>query len=394
MLRLATILLLVTAVLGGGVFYLARAGQADEVRARISTSDALRPDSGAGFARALAPRPFTFPADHGPHPEFQTEWWYYTGNLSTADGRRFGFQLTFFRRALTPTPTERPSAWGTSQVYLAHFAVSDIGANKFYAVDRFGRGAAGLAGAQAEPFRVWLEDWSADGSGPQAMQMRLRARQGDVAIDLALDGAARTPVLQGDEGLSQKSAAPGNASYYYSLTRMPANGSISAGGTTYQVTGLAWMDREWSTSALGEDQIGWDWFALQLDDGRDLMYYQLRRRDGSVDPFSKGIIVAANGTTTSISSSEARLEPVGTWRSSRSGGVYPASWRLSVPTQNLELEVTPRMADQELPLTIVYWEGAVAISGTAAGKPVSGSGYLEMTGYGEQDAGGGEGISR
>lgn len=357
-------------------------GQNGLPAAQISAIEAVGGSGAAGFARATAPRPFVFPQDHGPHQDFATEWWYYTGNLDTAEGRHFGFQLTFFRFGLAPKLPERPSDWGTSNIYMAHFALSDVAGTKFYAFDRFSRGAAGLAGAQAEPFRVWLEDWSAEGVGG-ALPMRLRSAQGDAAIDLTLD-AGKPVVLQGDRGLSQKSPEPGNASYYYSLTRMPSRGTIRVGGASYEVTGLSWMDREWSTSSLGANLVGWDWFALQLSDGREVMYYQLRDKSGAADSLSSGTIVAADGTTTRFARDEIALEVLDTWASPRSGGRYPARWRLQVPSAQLDLTITPYLADQELPLTTVYWEGASQVAGTAAGQPVGGSGYVELTGYAEQ----------
>ncbi|MEN9935944.1 MAG: hypothetical protein RLZZ387_2523 [Chloroflexota bacterium] len=351
---------------------------AGEPSARLTVAEAMAGSADAGFARAVEPRPFVFPQDHGPHPEYAIEWWYYTGNLADAAGRRFGFQLTFFRFGLAPEPPERESAWATSSVWMAHFALSDVSAGRFYAFERFSRGAAGLAGAEGEPFRVWLEDWSAEGLGPQGTPMRLRAAQGDVALDLTLE-AGKPPVLQGDRGLSQKSAERGNASYYYSLTRMPATGTMRAGGAEHAVSGLAWMDREWSTSALGPDQVGWDWFALHLDDGRDLMFYQLRLRDGASDPYSKGVLVAADGTSRRLARDEVTLETTGEWTSPRTGGAYPAGWRLAVPAEGIDLTVTPLLADQELPVTVTYWEGTVRVAGSATGY-----GYLEMTGYADE----------
>jgi predicted secreted hydrolase len=339
--------------------------------------------SGAGgFARATAPRPFVFPQDHGPHQDFATEWWYYTGNLDTAEGRHFGFQLTFFRFGLAPRLPERPSDWGAANIYMAHFALSDVAGQKFYAFDRFSRGAAGLAGAEADPFRVWLEDWRAEGLGG-ALPMRLGAAQGEVAIDLTLDGG-KPVVLQGDRGLSQKSAEVGNASYYYSFTRMPSRGTIRVGGANYTVTGLSWMDREWSTSSLAQNLVGWDWFALQLSDGREVMYYHLRDKNGGADPFSSGTIVAANGATRRFARDEVTIEVLDTWISQRNGGRYPARWRMRVPSAAIDLTITPYLADQELPLATVYWEGASRIAGTADGQPVSGNGYVELTGYAEQ----------
>jgi predicted secreted hydrolase len=336
----------------------------------------------AGFARATAPREFVFPQDHGPHPDYAIEWWYYTGNLDTAQGRHFGYQLTFFRIGLTPTPPARASDFATSNIYMAHFALTDVANQKFYAFERFSRGAAGLAGAQGQPFRVWLEDWQAAGAGADGLPMRLQAAQDDVAIDLTLQGG-KPIVLQGDHGLSQKSDEPGNASYYYSLTRMPTRGSIRAGAETSDVSGLSWMDREWSTSSLGANAVGWDWFALQLSDGRDLMYAQLRDAAGNTI-YSDGTLVDPAGSTRRLARSEVMLEATNEWTSPRSGGRYPSGWRLRVPSQGLDLTLTPYLADQELPLTTVYWEGAVKIAGTAAGAPIGGNGYVELTGYGER----------
>jgi predicted secreted hydrolase len=351
--------------------------------ARISALEAVGGSGAADFARATAPRAFAFPQDHGPHQEYATEWWYYTGNLDTAEGRHFGFQLTFFRFGLAPKPPQRASDWATSNIYMAHFALTDVDGGKFYAFDRFSRGAAGLAGAQGQPFRVWLEDWSAEGQTPSALPMRLRAEQDAAAIDLTLAGG-KPAVPQGDRGLSQKSAEAGNASYYYSLTRMPTSGTIRAGGQVFEVTGLSWMDREWSTSSLDQNVAGWDWFALQLSDGREVMYYQLRDKAGGATPFSSGTLVAADGSAQHLGRDDVRLEVLGTWQSPRSGGRYPSGWRLQVPSAALDLRVTPYLQDQELSLATVYWEGANKVEGTAGGQAVGGSGYVELTGYAEQ----------
>lgn len=348
---------------------------AGEPQARLALAEAMAGGDASGFARAMEPREFVFPRDHGPHPEYAIEWWYYTGNLSAADGRRFGFQFTIFRTGMTPGEPVRASDWATGSIYMAHFALSDIAAGDFYAFERFSRGGAGLAGAQSEPFRVWLENWSVAGLEASGMPMRIRAAEGDVALDLTL-AAGKPAVLQGDRGLSQKSAETGNASYYYSHTRMPTSGRITIAGVEYQVSGLSWMDREWSTSALGRDQVGWDWFALHLDDGRDLMFYRLRLKDGGVDPYSKGVLVETDGTARRLSRDDVIVEPLDYWTSPRSGASYPARWRLQLPDAGIDLTLTPLLADQELPVTVIYWEGAVAVSGSA-----SGSGYIEMTGY-------------
>ena len=243
-----------------------------------------------GFARATAPRPFALPIDHGPHLEYQTEWWYYTGNLSAADGRRFGFQLTFFRRGFSPGPPPGGPGLSANQVYFAHFAITDVAARRHVAAERFSRGAAGLAGATGEPFTVWLEDWRADSRNADGSAVRLTARDRVSGLSLDLELAATKPlVAHGDRGLSPKSEEPGNASYYVGYTRMNARGRIGTEGNEAEVAGEAWFDHEWSTSALGEGAVGWDWFSLQLDDGRELMHFQIRREDGSIEPASGGI---------------------------------------------------------------------------------------------------------
>ncbi|HEX3557045.1 MAG TPA: lipocalin-like domain-containing protein [Thermoanaerobaculia bacterium] len=362
------------------VYLLTRSERPLAPRASLSVAGALRTGNEQGYARAIEPREFHFPADHGPHPEFRTEWWYYTGNLETAEGRRFGFQLTFFRSALAPEMGARESAWATRQAWLAHFTVSDVAGGRFHSFERWSRGAVGLAGARAEPFRVWVRDWSAAAVGEQAPPMRLAASEGEVGIDLVLQ-PGKPPVLQGDRGLSRKSSEIGNASYYYSLTRMPAAGAVRLGGERFAVTGLAWMDREWSTSSLGRDQVGWDWFALQLSDGSDLMLYRLRRQDGAADPASSGTVVAPSGEARHLRLADFQIAPSGEWRSPRSGARYPARWRLRIPAEELDLEVRPLLADQELDVSFRYWEGAVEIAGTRRGRPVGGRGYVELTGY-------------
>ncbi|WP_306533148.1 lipocalin-like domain-containing protein [Geobacter sp.] len=351
----------------------------------ISVADALGGSPPEGFLRASTPRSFQFPADHGPHPGFRTEWWYFTGNLAAAGGRRFGYQLTFFRVALSPVPSKRASRWGANDIIMGHFALTDVEERRFHHFERFSRSALGLAGAGGRPLRVWLEDWSATEVGEKPWRMRLTAREGDVAVDLTVT-ANRPVALNGDGGLSQKSGEPGNASYYYSLPRMETAGTVTAGGETATVTGLSWLDREWSTSALGPDQAGWDWFALQLDDGRDVMFYRLRRRDGGTEPWSSGTLVEADGSYRHLTREDVRIDVLQWWRSPASGVRYPSRWRFNVPAANIDLEITPRIPDQELLVTVRYWEGAVKMQSRAPGGP-RGSGYVEMTGYG------GEGVS-
>ncbi len=342
---------------------------------------------GGPFERAEGPAAFTFPKDFGPHEGFQTEWWYYTGNLATNDGQEFGFQLTFFRRALLGPGqgAERTSAWGTGQVYLAHFTLSEISRGRFHAFERFERGAAGLAGAQGEPrFSAWVDDWLVEQTGEK--EFRLHAAENGVQIDLNLRDL-KGPVLQGDRGYSRKGPEPGNASYYISQTRLETTGTLSVGGRDYAVGGLSWMDHEYSTSALGDGLVGWDWFSLQLDDGSELMVYRLRKADGSPGEYSQGTLIRPDGSVRPLTREDFSVEVNGTWQSPHSGGVYPAAWVVSVPDEGLTLRIRPKMADQELNLSFIYWEGAVRVEGERNGAPLGGSGYVELTGYAQSLAG-------
>ncbi|APZ42485.1 lipocalin-like domain-containing protein [Acidihalobacter ferrooxydans] len=355
----------------------------------------------AGFARAYAPRPLTFPAAFGPHPHFRTEWWYFTGNLHGPQGQPYGFELTFFRIALAPQRPAGASPWLTNQVYMADFAMTDPAGKRFEAWQRFARGALGLAGAQAAPFHVWLGEWSvrhtghwrppSGGAGADApcatpgvcaaFPWRLHATHAGTTLSLRLV-PAQGVVLNGDAGLSRKGAAPGDASYYYSMPRLAARGTLDLGGTHVAVSGTVWLDREWSTSALAPDQVGWDWFALRLRDGADLMFYRLRDRDGATDPHSAGTWVSPTGTVRHLTAKDVHIDVLGHWNSPH-GGRYPARWRLRVPALGLSVEVTPLLADQELDLAVRYWEGAVGVVGTQHGRAVRGEGYVELTGYGD-----------
>ena len=350
--------------------------RADEPPTRLA--DLLASKADGGFARALAPRPFNFPGDHGPHPEFRNEWWYFTGNLDDEAGRRFGFEVTFFRFALAPAVAQTESAWRSRQVYIAHLALSDAGEGRFRFGQRYSRGALGLAGAQAEPFRVWLEDWQA-AEGVDGREWELVAEDDDFAIELSLV-PLRAPVLHGQDGLSQKSSEAGNASYYYSITRLETTGTLRVGDRAYRVAGLTWLDREWSSSALAAGQAGWDWFALQLSDGSDLMFYSLRRKDGSRHEASAGSWISPHGEVTHLSSGDVEIMVLDHW-SSPQGGSYPAQWRLRVPRLGLDVSVTPIIPDQELITTVRYWEGAVDVAGERGSTSISGRGYVELTGY-------------
>lgn len=349
----------------------------------IDVASALGGEAAAGFARAAAPRRFRFPADHNAHPAFRNEWWYLTGHLESDDGERFGYQVTFFRIALAPAAPTLDSAWATRQLWMAHVALTAIDRGEHMHRERLARGALGLAGQQAEPFRLWLEDWALSGGRGGAFPWRLRVETDAFGFDLTL-APQRPPLLQGDDGLSQKSDAPGNASYYYSITRLATTGSLNRDGEHVSVRGRSWLDREWSTSALGEEQTGWDWFSLQLGSGDDLMLYRLRRRGGATDPHSGGTLLDAEGRRQPLASEDFALTPLRWWRSP-AGARYPVAWRLQLPGAGLDLRVEALVDAQEMATGVRYWEGAVGVWAAAGGERL-GQGYLEMTGYGA-DAG-------
>ena len=326
----------------------------------------------AGFARALTPRAFSFPADHGPHPQFRSEWWYLTGHLQAGE-RRFGYQFTIFRQALAPEAPARPSAWATRQAFMAHLAISDEAGHRFVAFERLAREGLGLAGATAD--RVWVEDWRLRPVFP----LEVAAAEDGIALSLKLE-EGRGPVLQGEAGWSRKGPEPGNASYYYSCTRLPTEGTLTVGGQSLAVRGESWLDREWSTSALGPELAGWDWLALHLSDGRDLMVYRLRRKDGGTAAESRATLIEASGATRLFGPGAFRLEGTAWWRSPHTGARYPVSVVLEIPEIGLRLETRPLLEDQELRLSFRYWEGAVSAVGQA-GRAITGSGYLELTGY-------------
>lgn len=354
--------------------------QPSEIQSDTSRlAELLGAGENAGFEKALTPQAFQFPGDLGPHESFRNEWWYVTGNLDARSGERFGFELTIFRFALEPGDPATDSAWRSNQVYIAHFAVTDAEDERFFVAQKYSRGAAGLAGATAEPFRVWIDDWQL--AEKPAGHWQLTASDPGFAIDVSLE-PVKAPVLNGIDGLSQKSTEPGNASFYYSITRLVTEGRVRIGDQVFDVSGLSWLDREWSSSALAADQQGWDWFALQLDDATELMFYNLRKVDGSQDRHSAGTFTDAGGRARHLGREAVSIEVLDHWQSD-GGGRYPARWHLSVPGVALELDIRPVLADQELFTTVRYWEGAVDISGSRDGRPVRGRGYVELTGYAE-----------
>jgi len=331
-----------------------------------------------GFERAESPRRFRFPDDHGPHPQFKLEWWYITGNL-TSKQQHFGFQITFFRFALSSQQTQRDSHWASNQMYMAHFAITDVAQAKFHHFQRMSREALDLAGAQTKPFKVWIYDWALKSETPDFLPLALTTQDKDIKIKLRFQ-SEKPLILQGTNGLSQKSSAPGNASYYYSFTRLLTSGQIHIGKNIYQVTGLSWMDREWSTSTLAKNQIGWDWFALQLSNQQEIMFYQIRQNNGQPDPISRGTHVHPDGQTTPLLHSEVNIKVVKYWTSD-TGITYPNAWQISIPKYRINLSITPYIANQEINLSMRYWEGAVKIEGSVGSEQVSGHGYVELSGY-------------
>jgi len=365
-------------------FALISCGKKESIKENeISLSKVMGNKVEGNFKKAVDKIKFEFPLDLGSHPEFRTEWWYFTGNLTGEGGEEFGYQFTIFRTALSKNKNARNSDWNSNQIYMAHFAVTDINENKFYFDERFSREGNRLAGAQINPFKVWLEDWQVKQIGQSINfdlpTLNINAKTERAEINLTLE-AIKPFVLQGDKGLSQKGSQVGNASYYYSYTRLKTSGKIILDGKDYEVSGFSWMDREWSTSALSKDQKGWDWFSLQLDDNTEIMYYQMRKNDGSPDIFSKGVLVDENGLSQSIKKEEVVLKVTDNWKA-LDGATYPSGWTLQIPTKNIDLKITPAVKDQFLDVSIKYWEGSVKIEGTKNGNRVNGRGYVELTGY-------------
>lgn len=348
----------------------------------VSLVGAMAAQNADGWRQAAPGREFAFPEDHRSHPDYKVEWWYYTGNVADADGRRYGYQLTFFRIGVVVKP-ENPSRWAVRDLFMAHLAVTDIDGRVFRFAERMNRAGVGWAGAATDSYRVWNEDWEGR-LDPTTGRHVLKAAEGGLGIDLELD-PGKPPVRHGRDGYSQKGSDAGNASHYYSLTRMPTRGTLTVDGRTVAVEGLTWMDHEFGTSFLESGQQGWDWFSVQLEDGTELMIFQLRREDGTVDPRSSGTWVAADGEAGAIGAGTFSLLPVERWRSGVSGAEYVTRWTIEVPELALKLDVRAAIEDQELVTErssgVTYWEGAVTVEGNRDGAAVRGRGYLEMTGY-------------
>lgn len=343
-----------------------------------SSSEALTP---SGYRLALPPYAFRFPRDHAAHPVYQTEWWYYTGHLEKG-GRKFGYELTFFQVGIDPQLKSSRSAWALHTLYFAHFTVTDENGNRFRFTEKVSRPALGMAGAATDRYRTWIHDWSAE-LLPDNRTHRLRATGPGYAIALDLT-PEKPPVPHGFNGVSQKAAGAGRASHYYSLTRLATKGTLTVDGADLPVTGLSWMDHEFGSNQLTPEQAGWDWFSLQLDDGRELMLYLMRLKSGGADPVSSGTLVQRDGTRQHLALRDFQVQATGSWQSPATGGRYPAGWTVRLPAEGLELTVTPTVADQELAPALIpvrYWEGSVRVQGQERGRPLRGVGYVELTGY-------------
>ncbi len=332
-----------------------------------------------------------FPQDHGPHPRYRTEWWYYTGNVSDKEGLKFGFQLTFFRSRISDEFMEtlnsigKVSSWRAQHLILAHAALTELSGKMHYQAEKMARQALDIAGALSEgdTVRVFIGNWSLDLMPHHHI---LKAESKDFALDVTLV-PVKKPVLHGDRGYSRKGSQVESASCYYSFTRLKAHGNIRVGNENFAVDGYAWMDHEFSTNPLEKDLVGWDWFSIQLDNNTELMAYFLRKKDGSFSDASSATFVTESGDTFHLNSEDLNLTTMSTWKSGHSGGIYPSKWRLSIPKLNLNLEIDTAMADQEMrtPETtgVTYWEGSVTVKGLLEGQAVSGRGYTELTGYAE-----------
>ncbi len=340
------------------------------------------PGADVPYRLALPNYRFEFPRDYFNHPEFQTEWWYYTGNVRTAQGRRFGFELTFFRRAVDRQPPA--NIWDLKDVWMAHLALSDMEGGRFLHTERFNRTGPGVAGADLKQARVWNGNWQAqwifdptiEGGSTQTLQ----GIADRFSFELSLK-AEKPPVINGENGVSQKAPGAGRASHYVSLTRLATTGVIVLDGKRFSVEGSSWMDHEFFSHQMEAAQIGWDWFSLQLEDKSELMLFRLRRSGGSMDPYSAGTYVDSQGRPKHLAASDFTVTPGQTWTSGATGGRYPVEWAIEVPSIGFKAAIRTPLVQQEITGATTYWEGAIDIDATKLGRRLHGVGYLEMTGY-------------
>lgn len=348
---------------------------------------------GEEFKRALPGRTFSFPQDHFSHPEFKTEWWYYSGHLQSLsqDKKSFGYQLTFFRTGLIRETKLQKSKWSIQDLYFAHLAITDESKRRFEYLEKISRGSLGEAGTSlyktgGKTFRVWIEDWSVEGKDLVMQNHFLKAGDKIFGIELMLT-PEKKPVIHGQNGISQKAEGEGYASHYYSIPRLKTEGKIFLQKEGVPVQGISWMDHEFGSTQLREYQVGWDWFSLQLDKGLELMLYQIRQKNGKIDPYSSGTIMFHDGTNQRLPKKDFQIEVLKQWKSQKSGAIYPSKWRIKIPGHQIELTLSPTVKNQELvtkeSTRVTYWEGSVKIDGKYQGDPIKGMGYVELTGYAE-----------
>ncbi|MGE4072055.1 MAG: lipocalin-like domain-containing protein [Lysobacterales bacterium] len=351
-----------------------------ETDSSTSLSRTLSSASDQSFERIESPLELAFPRDHAAHPRQRIEWWYLTARVQSPQGRRFGTQVALFRYGLQPEDAAARSDWSGQQIYLAHAAVTDIDGDRFLYDEHWARGAAGLAGAQSNPWRVWANDCSiASASAEAFLPLELDCGGTGFRYRMSLSGTD-SPVLHGESGYGRKSDAPGSASAYYSYPGLAAVGQIQIGTSTSEVSGQAWYDHEWTSGVLAADQVGWDWFSLRLSDGSALMLFNIRDRQDQVVA-RHGSLIAADGAVQALTADDVEIEPSGHWLSPKTGVSWPVRWRLHSASLGLELDITPLREDQELDTSTRYWEGAIDARGLRAGQAISGEGYLELTGY-------------
>ena len=328
---------------------------------------------------------YAFPRDHGSHENYGLEWWYFTGHVYDRSARRFGYEVTFFRKAVDDSRVrDHPSRWALRHLYFAHLALTDVEGAAFRFSEKLSRAAFGKAGADSDRMKVWIDRWALEPVTGDHHRLHLTAQDAGFGVDLTLT-LKKPPVIHGREGISRKGAGPGQASHYYSLTRLATQGTIRVRGEPFEVTGTSWMDHEFGSGGLGEDQVGWDWFSVQLDSNVEFMLYLLRKQDGSHDPMSSGTLIFPDGTSRHLQREDFVVQTWDQWTSPLSHAQYPAKWTLDVPSVPLRVTVTPVLSDQELrtenSTRVTYWEGAVDVRGHYRNAPVTGNGYVELTGY-------------
>lgn len=324
---------------------------------------------------------YEFPRDHHSHAEFKTEWWYFTGNVVDADGKRFGYQVTFFRQGIRHPHERSPemSRFVIGDLKFAHFTITDVAADRFHFQQKTSRGAFGESGFDEGDRLAWINDWTLTMRGDDAFELVASSGENKLRLDVR---ATKPPVIHGADGISVKASVAGHASHYYSMTRMATSGELFIGGKSRAVHGESWFDHEWATNQLAPDQVGWDWLSVHLEDGGELMLYQMRLANGAADPSSSGTFIGSDGVATHLPSSAFRMTPTGFWKSGKTGANYPVGWRIEVPAHGLGFTVRAAVQNQELALMpLAYWEGAIDVEGTRHGRPIRGRGYLELTGY-------------